>query len=685
MRKGKEITFIATISFLLITAMVIGPLDFGSALTKASTQLDTIVWESSGTPDYMDPHVNNEPNGNWIHNNIYETLFTYPWDSADANSSVGLLAESVEISSDGLNYTFTLRQGVTFHDGTPFNASCVVYNIRRVFAIFDTWGPAWKLAEPILGSQAIENAVYEYGEGSPQHIGNYTNWISTFPEAVAELDTYVVQILLAYPYAPYIAALTHQVGSMISPTWIEANGGITFGQHNSYVDNHTCGTGSYILEEWVPDDHITLTKNADYWRHDDAIILYPNAGSIETIIIKINEDVDSRIFNITNGNTDGCYWPTSHAYQIYDNQTGQLKPDYEDILQIWTGGLTFDLCSLGLNMNPYLNQSGLLTESPFTNKDFRESLSYAFNYSAYIESEMSGFGIPLQGPIPEGMSGHDSNLFMYKNNLTNAVEYWNLAMATGLDDVWANHSYSFCFYYNTGNAQHEEACQLLKDGIDAIIAHPSSINPSSSLTVNVVGLNDWSFMYQVRNRQLPVYFYNPTAYYSDPHIYIGRYVRTTGTYPLRIGLGNSLGWDSGTVDGWIVEAYLTLNTSRRIELYELIQEEIVDHAAYIWVSQATDFHVEYENVRGYVFNPMRDPYFYHYWKEGTPTTTTTTTTTSTTTTTGTTSTSTTTGTTSSTTRPNGWVIPESVLFIGFGVTTLIIGVLIGVLVTRRRE
>ncbi len=182
-----------------------------------------------------------------------------------------------------------------------------------------------------------------------------------------------------------------------------------------------------------------------------------------------------------------------------------------------------------------------------------------------------------------------------------------------------------------------------------------------------------------RNRQLPIFFFDPTAYYSDPDIYISRYIKSTTTYPLRIGLAKSLGWDSGTVDGWIVEACMTLNSSRRIELYELIQEVIVDHAAYICVSQATDFHVEHEDVRGCVFNPMRDPYFYHYWKEEIPTTTTTTTDTTTTTTT------TITGTTSSTTGPSGWVIPEVVLFIGFGVTTMIIGVFIGVLVSRRRE
>ncbi|RLI49435.1 MAG: ABC transporter substrate-binding protein, partial [Candidatus Thorarchaeota archaeon] len=70
---------------------------------------DTIIWETIGNPEYMDPHVNYESFGSWIHYNVYETLYTYGWDSADTNPTVPLLAESYEVSSDGLNWTFHLR------------------------------------------------------------------------------------------------------------------------------------------------------------------------------------------------------------------------------------------------------------------------------------------------------------------------------------------------------------------------------------------------------------------------------------------------------------------------------------------------------------------------------------------------------------------------------------------------
>ncbi|MGY5854508.1 MAG: ABC transporter substrate-binding protein [Candidatus Thorarchaeota archaeon] len=588
------------------------------------TQLDTIIWETIGNPEYLDPHVDYERFGNWISYNVYETLFTYPWDSADTTPSIPLLAESVDISDDGLNYTFTLRQGITFHDGTPFNASCVIYNIERVLAIFDTWGPAWMLAEPMLGGQSIEDAAYEYGEGSSQHEGNFTIWKADNDAGVGALlllDTYTVRIRLVYPYAAFIAAMTFEVAAMMSPTWVEANGGVVLGEHNTFVDENTCGTGPYMVTTWTPDEQIVLSAYDNYWRRlatDLDVVPLANAGSIDTVTIKTNEDVNSRILNIQAGESDGCYWPTNHADQIYNGYNGDpgdgtLMTD-NDYLKLWAGMGTYDIMFLGFNMNPYINQSNTITQSPFANKELRYAVSFAFNHSLYIGEVLHGFGRQLQGPIPQGMFGHDDDLFMFKYNMTAAIEHWNLAMAAGLDDVWANNSYSLTIYYSSGGSNRERIGLMLKDGIDAIIAHPDSTDPSSPLTVDVEGLQWGNYLFQVRNRQLPIFYLGWAPDYADPDNYIDPFVRSDGAYPLRIGLNVSEGWDSPTVDSWITEAAQSVNISHREELYYQIQETLVEHAAYLFGYQANNFDVEHRNLMGYQFNPMHDPYFYHYYK-----------------------------------------------------------------------
>ena len=90
------------------------------------TPAGELILEVAGDPDCMDPHVNYSGGTSALHFNIYETLYTYPWGSNSTEPTVPLLASAAPvISADGKQYNITLRQGITFHDGTPFNASCV--------------------------------------------------------------------------------------------------------------------------------------------------------------------------------------------------------------------------------------------------------------------------------------------------------------------------------------------------------------------------------------------------------------------------------------------------------------------------------------------------------------------------------------------------------------------------------
>lgn len=603
---------------IVLIVVIVGSVGAFLLLAPPPVTGNSYVHETIGNPDFMDPHVNYETFGSWMHYNIYETLYTYEWDTAVTDPNVPLLAESLEISADGLNYTFTLRQGVTFHDGTPFNADAVKYNFERVMAIFDGWGPAWMFAEPILGGGAVEDAVYTYGEGSQEHIDAYNAWL--LEDAIIVMSDYVVRLRLAYPYTPFLAAITYEVGAMMSPTWVEANGGVTIGEHNAFVDENACGTGPYMLQEWIPDQHVKLEKNPTYWRAAEATAQYANAGDLAFITIKTNEEVNSRILNIKANQTHGTYWPTNHANEVWNGVTGAdgdgtLKSSVDN-LKVFAGNPGFNVMFLGFNMNPYLNKSGVTTLSPFVNKSVRESFSYAFDYDTFIDSVVNGFGEQLQGPVPVGMFGHYDDLYMYNYNLTKAAEFWNLAMADGwLDGVLANNSNDLTIYYNSGNTVREAACLLLKDGIEEMLDNATygAIQPAEELTITIQPLEWSSYLFQVRNKQLPIFFLGWAPDYADPDNYVGPFVKSTGTYPNRIGLGISDGWDAAEVDGWISDAAQSSSDSERENLYQNVQEAIVDHVAYLWCYQSTSFQVRHISVNGYVFNPMHNDYFYHMW------------------------------------------------------------------------
>ena len=587
------------------------------------TNTKHLIWEDIGLPEYMDPHKNYESAGSWIHYNIYETLFTYPWDTADTTPSVGLLAESVAISADGLNYTFTLREGITFHDGTEFNATAVQMNFWRMLGRGwdDGWGPVWMIAEPILGGAAVENAAYDFGDGSANHIGNWTEWKDN-SGAVEVLSEFVVRVRLAYAYTPFIAALTYEVGAMISPTFFMAHGGMSPVSADTTLNEEACGTGPYILDRWIQDDRIELSLNPNYWRETAALVTHPEAGSIEKVTIKLNTDVNSRMLNIRSGATDVAYWPATNAYDIWNNATtigdGTLQSLNPDI-KVWAGNPTYDVMFLGFNMNEYVNVTNDLRQSIFTDWETRAAISYAFDYDALIDNILNGLGVQLQGPIPQGMFGHDDTLEMFSLNMTAAVEHWNLAMAGGLDALLANNSYELIIYYNEGNTNREAAGLLVKQAIENIIADPASTNPSSTMSIDVQSLEWASYLFQVRNKQLPIFWLGWAPDYADPDNYAAPFVKSTGTFPNRVGLVGSTGeggilWNETLVDGWIDDAAVETDSATRIALYANVQQAIMDHCAFLWGYQATSFHVERAWTYGYVFNAMHDAYFYHYYK-----------------------------------------------------------------------
>ncbi len=610
---------------IVVVVVIVGAAGAYILLQPTPPTEQTIVWETIGNPNYMDPHVNYESFGSWIHYNVYETLYTYEWDSMATEPTQPLLATDLTISGDGKTYTFELREGVTFHDGTPFNASSVKYNFERVLAVFDPGGPAYMISGPIKGGSAIEDAVYGYGAGSDQHVGNYTAWKAANDAgtgAINVVDDYTIEIVLEYPYAPFLPIITYAVGAIISPTFIEANGGIEIGSHNEVLDEETCGTGPYMVTEWEIDDHITLELYDNYWREADARAQFPFAGAAETIIINTVDDVNSRILNIEAGVSDGTYWPTSHADQVYDNES--TTPAFENNdgtiqstnpnLKVWAKYPTYTLASIHFLLSETYEVGGNVLKNPFYLKDLRQAASYAFDYDTYIDNVVNGHGVKGQGPIPIGMFGHDDDAFQYPYDIDTAVDKWNDAMTAGLDDILENCSYTIDLFFNEGNEVRRKGMLLLKDGLHAILNSTAAELPAEDLIINVQGVEWSSYIGRLVAGNMQSFMIGWAPDYADPSNFIAPYVHSTGTFSGFQHISESPGWNATAMDAKIKDAARSTDASERITLYEEIQDAIIVHAAYIWVYQPTVFHVERVEMNGYQFNPMHDVYFYHYWK-----------------------------------------------------------------------
>ena len=146
------------------------------------------------------------------------------------------LAESWEVSDDGKVYTFHLRKGVTFHDGTPFNAEAVVFNLRRVI------DPDFEYYKE--GTDSLRNAPLRH-----------------LTEARA-VDEHTVELVLSQPWGHFIDQLSTTLPSglplMMSPASVMEWG-------NEDVNLHPVGTGPFKLEEYDPGVKTVLARNEDYW------------------------------------------------------------------------------------------------------------------------------------------------------------------------------------------------------------------------------------------------------------------------------------------------------------------------------------------------------------------------------------------------------------------------------------
>jgi peptide/nickel transport system substrate-binding protein len=171
---------------------------------------------------------------------VFDTLVKYGPDFSIKSE----LAESWQLANDGKRVVFKLRQGVKFHDGTPFDAAAVKWNIDR----------------------RLDPAV-----ASPQR-----GQLEPVIDSVDVVDAHTVAFNLKTKYAGLVSVLGERPGFMVSPTaWKKA--GQDFG-------GQPVGTGAFVFKEWVRGNHITLERNPSYWQKDlpylDKVVFSDLAGSV---------------------------------------------------------------------------------------------------------------------------------------------------------------------------------------------------------------------------------------------------------------------------------------------------------------------------------------------------------------------------------------------------------------------
>lgn len=297
-------------------------------------------------PTSLDPHAAPGSGQNVILPYIFDTLIFRDMD----NSYQPYLATSWEIAPDGKSVTFTLRDDVTFHDGTPLNAEAVVFTFNRFKA-----------------------AKTSAGEGLASMTG------------VEALDEYTVRFSFAEPSAVFFSMLTTPYAGIVSPGAVEAAGD-AFGQQ-------PVGSGPFKFASWQQGTEIVLERNPDY-RWSPSTISNPGAPYLDQVVFKVIPDVSTQLAALQAGEVD----------LIFVNSPSQIsKLQADPAVQLIETQLN-SLIYLGFNC----------ARAPLDQVTVRQALAHAVNKDEILQVALGGTGQVAFAPMAPTLPGFDPSLKQYE-------------------------------------------------------------------------------------------------------------------------------------------------------------------------------------------------------------------------------------------------------------------------------
>ena len=387
------------------------------------------------------------------------------------------LAESWKRSDDGLTWTFSLREDVTWHDGEPFTAHDVDFTFNRIIYNDDI---------PASGRSVFDFRLQdESGEWQEGHM------------TITALDDHTVEFRLPVPFAPFLRSL----GTAIYPKHI-------LDKHmddGTFVDTwdidtepaEIIGTGPFTIESYELGERVVLARNPNYWLTDTDGNRLPYLDEIVHVVVA---DLEAELDKFLAGESD------SHG--VLGEEYAELEPLQEEgNFTIHGRGPGFGTTFLGFNVNPGADPE---TGEPyvageklewFGNVQFRQAVAYTIDKDTIIAEVQHGLGYPQWSSVsPAAGDFHNPDVRRYEYDLDRANEIldglgWTDTDGDGTREDGDGNEIEFTLVTNEGNSVREEVGRTVRQGMEQIgIRADFELVDFGDLVSQLTGSYDWEAM-----------------------------------------------------------------------------------------------------------------------------------------------------------------------------------------------
>ena len=510
----------------------------------------TLVFAGASDPTYLDPALVSDGESFRVTEQIFEGLVAL---RPGTTKIVPKLATSWKLSGGGKVWTFNLRHGVKFHDGTPFNAAAVCFNFNRWYN--------WKGAFQNAGASYYYQAIY-----GGFHHNEGTGLSPPLFQSCRAVGAYKAVIRLTRSSGTFFPSLVISSFSMQSPTALKKYGADqgeisngTFAATGSYAFSHPTGTGPFKFKSWKVGEKLELVKNTSYWG---------KKANLDRVIVQPIGTSTGRLQALQSG-----------AVEAYDLAAPQ------DVPTIQHNG------SLKVIHRPAFNVAYVTinqAHKPFDDIRVRQAVAYGLDRAAVVRQFYYGTGKVAQEFIPPSLFGWTNKVPKYPYNPTKAKA---LLRAAGLKlpvkvDFWYPTGVSRPYMPDPKRNFEAFSTSLDESGFQ-VVPHSAPWRPDYVQAVNSGTAGDLNMI-------------GWTGDYGDPDNFVGTFFKT---------FSPQFGFHNQAIFNILTRAANEPNFTKRVKLYQRANIMIMKFLPAVPYAHATPALAAQKKVTKLIATPVGGVWF----------------------------------------------------------------------------